>query len=119
MKAYTPPTRFFEMHQWLPYRVTVYDDRWIEVCHREYQVIQHGLAERKPTDKQLIAISYEGQIKRLGGGREVYLYNDGCVPTHSKAYWDNYCQRLRILARLKLNNMDSSKYAEVQNKHAS
>ena len=79
---------------------------------------QHGLAERKPTDKQLIAMNYEGQIEHLGGCRVVYLYNDGCVPTHSKAYWDNYCQRLRILARLKLNNMDSSKYAEVQAKHA-
>ena len=106
------------MRQWLPYMVTVYDDRWIEVCHREYQVIQHGLAKRKPTDKQLIAMGYEGQIKHLGGCRVVYLYNDGCVPTHSKAYWDNYCQRLRILARLRLNNMDSSKYAEVQAKHA-
>ena len=119
MKAYTPSTRFFEMHQWLPYRVTVYDDRWIEVCHREYEVIQHGLAERKPTDKQLIAMGYKEQIEHLVGCRVVYLYNDDCVPTHSNADWDNYCQRLRILARLKLNNMDSSKYAEVQAKHAS
>ena len=105
------------MRQWLPYRVTVYDDRWIEVCHREYEVIQHGLAERKPTDKQLIAMSDKEKIDHLDGGRMIYLYNDGCVPTHSKADWDNYCQRLRILARLKLNNTDPSKYAEVQAKH--
>ena len=96
----------------------MYDDRWIEVCHREYEVIQHGLAERKPSDKQLIAMSYKEQIEHLDGGRMVYLYNDGCIPTHSKADWDNYCQRLNTLARLKLNHKDSSEYAEFQAKHA-
>ena len=114
--TYTRPTRFYEMRQWLPYRVTVYDDRWIQVCHREYEVIQHGLAGRKPRDTQLLAMSYNKKIDHSDGYREIYLYNDDCIPTYSEAHWHNYCERLKALARLKLNT-NPSKYAEVQAKH--
>ena len=114
---YKSHTRFSEMRQWFPYKVTVYDDRWIEVCNREYELIYYGLAARKPSDKQLIAMGDKEQLEHLDGGRMVYLYNDGCIPTYSEADWDNYCQRLRILARLKLNNTNSNLYAEVQAKH--
>ncbi|MEZ2236966.1 hypothetical protein [Microcoleus sp.] len=32
----------------------------------------------------------------------IYLYNDGCVPTQSAEHMKNYLERLKILAKLKV-----------------
>jgi len=33
----------------------------------------------------------------------IYLYNDGCVPTESTEHMKNYLERLKILAKLKVD----------------
>lgn len=43
-------------------------------------------------------LSYKGSVE----GNRVYLYNDGCVPTHSKENMRIYLERLAILAKLKV-----------------
>ncbi len=34
---------------------------------------------------------------------EIFLYNDGCVPTRNKNHMDAYLERLKILAALKVS----------------
>lgn len=52
--------------------------------------------------KILQKISYNGNTE----GDRIYLYNDGCVPTHSKANMNAYLEKLAILAKLSLERAD-------------
>lgn len=33
----------------------------------------------------------------------IYLYNDGCSPWKGKTHWDAYCERVKVLNKLKLS----------------
>jgi len=35
----------------------------------------------------------------------IYLYNDGCIPTDSAAHWTDYAARLKLLAKLHVEDV--------------
>ena len=45
-------------------------------------------------------LAYDGK----GEGNMIYLYDDGCVPTQSKKHMDSYLEKLRILAKCKIED---------------
>ena len=47
-------------------------------------------------------LSYNGEAS----GNRIYLYNDSCVPTYSKANMASYLLKLQILAKLVLTRED-------------
>jgi hypothetical protein len=46
-----------------------------------------------------IKLSYKSDLNT----DRIYLYNDGCVPTESSEHMKNYLERLKILAKLKVD----------------
>ena|ERR1035437_6183178 len=50
------------------------------------------------TPAKIIKISYNGD----SDNKNIYLYNDGCIPTLSKNDMDNYLKRLELLSKLQL-----------------
>ena len=81
----------------LPYTVNVVGRR-AEIMDRRYRRIAVLNLRRKPTDLQMIAISFNGEVGFVTAGqrRQVFLYNDGCLP---KRYWAAYACRLEKLGR--------------------
>ena len=100
--------------RFLPYVVTQ-DTATGEVCvlNREYVPLGYDPHNRHETpqeafvdtavkfkkltlaDLRKISFDHNAQV-----GGDIYLYNDGCVPTSSKANWDAYSARLAHLAKL-------------------
>lgn len=84
------------------------DGTWV-VLNRQYKPVGFNTSdfiryESFPVSAKLKGIG-PGILKKLsydgdGTGQKIYLYNDGCVPTHSKANMDAYLKRLEILAKL-------------------
>lgn len=97
----------------LPYCIRRLKDGSYEFLNREYQPLgfndktHGGLSEDLPiythikglTTAPAAKISYEGSDD-LG---MIYLYNDGCVPTHSAANMKAYLERLAVLAKLQVD----------------
>lgn len=55
--------------------------------------------ELKAIDSETAAkLSYKGDSNT----DRIYLYNDGCVPTASAEHMKNYLERLKILAKIKV-----------------
>jgi hypothetical protein len=57
------------------------------------------------TEALAIDISYDGRGFRyspLDHTECLWLYNDGCIPTNSKANMDKYLQRLGLLLKLRV-----------------
>lgn len=86
------------------------DGTWV-VLNREYKPVGFNTSdyvryEEYPVSSKLSGIgpgvcrklSYSGEV----AGDRVYLYNDGCVPTNSKANMDAYLKKLALLAKLSL-----------------
>ena len=86
------------------------DGTWV-VLNRQYKPVGFNTSdfieyENYPVSAKLNGIgpgickklSYTGQVE----GDRVYLYNDGCNPTNSKADMEAYLKKLEILAKLKL-----------------
>ena len=86
------------------------DGSWV-VLNRQYKPVGFNTSEYikyedHPVSSRLEGLgpatldklSYTGKAE----GDRVYLYNDGCVPTHSKKNMDVYLEKLRILAKLRL-----------------
>lgn len=86
------------------------DGSWV-VLNRQYKPVgfntsDHVKYEEYPVSAKLQGIgpavakklSYSGVVE----GDRIYLYNDGCVPTHDKASMDVYLKKLEILAKLGL-----------------
>ncbi len=86
------------------------DGTWV-ILNRQYKPVGFNTGdfiryEDFPVSAKLEGIG-PGVLKKLaydgdGGGGKVYLYDDGCVPTHSKANMDAYLKKLAILAKLSL-----------------
>lgn len=96
-----------------PYCMRRRDDGTYEFLNREYQPLGfneqgHGTRADLPiyshvkglTKARAAKISYSGSdsIDRI------YLYNDGCVPTHSAADMKAYLDRLAVLAKLQVDH---------------
>ena len=86
------------------------DGTWV-VLNRQYKPVGFNTGdfiryEEFPISAKLKGIgprvmkklSYSGEAQ----GDRVYLYNDGCVPTHSTADMNSYLKKLAILAKLGL-----------------
>ena len=91
----------------LPYAVNVYDDKRIEVTHRGYEVLLAGVLARRPTDRQLLAMSWEGKIVRAPGRRSVWLRPGSGISYDGQPHWSDYAERLKKLARLRLEESSS------------
>ena len=86
------------------------DDSWV-VLNRRYKPVGFNTSdfisyEQYPVSAKLKGIG-PAVAKKLSysnetSGDRIYLYNDGCVPTHSKANMDSYLKKLEILAKLSL-----------------
>ena len=86
------------------------DGTWV-VLNRQYKPVGFNTSdfisyEEFPVSAKLKGIgpgvmkklSYSGEVQ----GDRVYLYNDGCVPTHSTPNMNSYLKKLAILAKLSL-----------------
>lgn len=92
-----------------PYCLVKNDDGHYVVLNREYKPVGFGTSdwvkyERYPvtykikglTAARLAKISAKGDANK----DRIYLYNDGCVPTHSAKDMKAYLDRLKVLAPL-------------------
>jgi len=95
----------------LPYCLKKQDDGTYVVLNREYKPLGFktrahvdyasypiGVRIKGMTARAAAKISYEGS----SDVRNIYLYNDACVPTGSAAHMDAYLKRLAHLAKFKL-----------------
>lgn len=96
----------------LPYCLIRQADGRYVITNREYKPLgfmtekwvdyaQHPIAYRIKglTEKKAAQLSARGEAKL----DRIYLYNDGCVPTHSKQDMQAYLERLAVLASLKVS----------------
>jgi len=96
---------------YFPYCIVKQQDGTWVVLNRQYKPVGFNTSdfisyEDYPVSVRLQGIgpakanklAYSGKAE----GDRIYLYNDGCVPTHSKANMDSYLEKLRILAKLSL-----------------
>lgn len=99
----------------LPYCLLRQADGSYVVCNRRYKPLgltltDHVIYEAHPvrvrfkglTPKRAAKISYRGSEDL----DRIYLYNDGCIPTDSAADWAAYSERLRLLAKLKVERTE-------------
>ena len=87
------------------------DGRYV-VLNREYKPIgfktrEHIKYENYPIDVELKGIGSATAAKLSYKGDSntdrIYLYNDDCVPTENAEHMKNYLERLKSLARLKID----------------
>lgn len=94
---------------YLPYCLKKQEDGSYVVLNREYKPVgfntrEYIRYEEHPVSSKLKGIR-PGTAKKLSyEGKEdtdvIYLYNDGCVPVHSKENMDAYMKKLTILAKI-------------------
>lgn len=103
---------FTVLHAVLPYCVQRQKSgKWL-CLNREYKPVgfnttgwitygEHPLEMEIPglTEKVAKRIAYDNEFD----GEQIFLYNDGCVPTHTAEDMNNYLARLAILAQLDIN----------------
>ena len=95
----------------LPYCLKKLDNDKYVILNREYKPVGFKTIKlvkyedypiivrfKRLTAEMISKISYDGNQSN----DTIYLYNDGCVPTHSKKNMDSYLKRLELLAKLKL-----------------
>lgn len=87
------------------------DGRYV-VLNREYKPIGFKTREHIKYDDYRVCVELKGigsataaklSYKGDSNTDRIYLYNDGCVPTKSNEHMKNYLERLKILAKLKVN----------------
>ena len=98
---------------YLPYCIKKQDDGSYVVLNREYKPIGFNTNDfitysEFPVSSKLTGIG-PGTAKKLSHeGSEntdtIFLYNDGCIPTHSKENMDSYLKKISILAKLKVSS---------------
>jgi hypothetical protein len=95
----------------LPYCIEKQEDGTYVVLNREYKPLGFKTRDYIDYSSYPICVRIKGMTARAAakisyeGSPDVttiYLYNDACIPTHSKANMDAYLKRLGHLARLKV-----------------
>lgn len=98
---------------YMPYCLKKQEDGSYAVLNREYKPVGFNTNDFTnysdyPVTTKLKGISKAIAKKLSHEGSEntdvIYLYNDGCVPVHSKANMDSYLKKLAILAKLKVKS---------------
>ena len=93
----------------LPYYLLRQEDGRYVVLNRESKPVGFATREFVTYEDYPVAVRLKGfgrgKARRLSVHQSedldrIYLYDDGCVPTQSKAAMDSYLEKLRILARL-------------------
>ncbi|GHT87533.1 hypothetical protein AGMMS49543_23840 [Betaproteobacteria bacterium] len=93
----------------LPYCLKKQSDGRYAVLNREYKPVgfftgSHVTYEDHPVLVQIKGLTKAKATKLSWSGSEdtdeIFLYNDGCVPTHSKENMRAYLAKLEILAGL-------------------
>ena len=84
----------------LPYCVSVVGRR-VEIKDRRYQTRVELDLPRKPTDRQLMGISFNGKLRDIKDGSNVpgkqfWLYDSSCPPYVA---WAAYASRLQKLGK--------------------
>lgn len=95
----------------LPYCLKKIENEKYVVLNREYKPLgfktrEHIVYEDYPimirfkrlTSEMIRKISCDGNPDK----KEIFLYNDGCIPTVSQENMNNYLKRLELLSKLKL-----------------
>lgn len=95
----------------LPYCIKRQDDGRYAILNREYKPVgfwtrAYVTYEDYPTLVRIkgltlaraVKISYDGDTSV----DSIFLYNDGCIPTHSAANMTAYLARLAVLAELRI-----------------
>ena len=95
----------------LPYCLERLEDGRYVILNREYKPIGFKTSSWIDYEKYPIAVKFKRltaktaekiSARASGNLKEIYLYNDGCVPTRSAKNMEAYLKRLEILAKLKL-----------------
>lgn len=97
---------------YLPYCLKKQEDGSYVVLNREYKPVGFNTRDYIQYDEHPVS----SRLKGIGPGTAkklscevsentdvIYLYNDGCVPVHSKANMDAYLKKLAILAKLDID----------------
>jgi hypothetical protein len=96
----------------LPYCLRKQPDGRYVVVNREYKPIGFCTTAYVDYTQFPVAASLKGVTAALArklshdgnpGIDEIYLYDDGCVPTSSAAHMSAYLAKLQLLAKLKIS----------------
>jgi len=103
---------FTVLHTAMPYCLQRQQSgKWV-LLNREYKPLgfftkTHQTYSNYPIEIDIAgltpAVAEKLSAKPYNGGDTIYLYNDGCVPTHSQENMTHYMERLAILGGLKLD----------------
>ena len=93
----------------MPYCIQKQLDGRYAVLNRKYKPVGFHTADHLAYEEYPILVKFKGLTKAkaakisFNGSNnvdEIYLYNDGCVPTHTKQDMQAYLTRLEVLANL-------------------
>lgn len=95
----------------LPYCLRKQPDGRYVITNREYKPVGCFTDEFVTYDRYPVAVPLKGITPGLArklshdgnpDTGEIYLYDDGCIPTRSAAHMDAYLAKLKLLAKLKI-----------------
>jgi hypothetical protein len=93
----------------LPYCLDRQPDGKYVVLNRKYKPVGFLTKDHIEYSDYPICVKFKGlgevtaaKISFNGDSNmdRIYLYNDGCIPTNSSEYMDDYLRRLEVLAKL-------------------
>jgi len=94
----------------LPYCLTKQADGKYVVLNREYKPIGFKTKDWIDYEKYPVAVKIKGLTAKVAAKisykgsvdlENIYLYNDGCIPTKSAKNMQAYLNRLEVLAKLR------------------
>ena len=87
------------------------DGAWV-VLNREYKPVGFNTHDFVKYENYPVATKFKGlgpatldklDYKGCASGDTVFLYNDGCVPTHNAENMKAYMKKLQLLAKLQVD----------------
>lgn len=101
---------------YLPYCLMKQEDGSWVVLNREYKPVGFNTHDFIKYEDYPVATRFKGlgptTLNKLSytgfaTGNTVFLYNDGCVPTHEAEYMTAYMKKLQLLAKLQVDTKTS------------